>query len=215
MRWLIAKPHRAAFLGAGVVALVVFIVIITEQVRRTSVVSGCLERSFASLDPENIKTIVFDLDGTLGPMPGWSQGGVLSYIARLSLVSSLLTRLRKKGVMLAVVSKNGMLCSPRSFAKARAALLGLGFDHVEYCFRGNVESKTRPFAVSDGPEGGAGCLLIDDQAVECGRANAHGAHAILVSRPIGESMASREPLGKLMSPRDPNFGEETDHGANQ
>lgn len=203
MRWFIQRPHRAAFLSAGVVALVVILVSVCEYVARTRVVTGCLRASFAPLETSNIKTVIFDLDGTLGPMPGWGQGGVLAYITRIALIRGLLRRLRSKGVMLALVSKNGMLCSPQTFAKARAALLGLGFDHVEYCNRRRPESKTAPFAVSRGPGGGAGCLLIDDQAIECAKANAHGAHAILVARPVGDSMAKGKPLGELLSPPGP------------
>lgn len=200
MHWFIQKPHRAAFLSAGVIALVVALVTICEYVSRTRVVAQCLRGSFAALESSNIKTVIFDLDGTLGPLPGWAQGNVLAYIKRIALIRVLLKRLRAKGVMLALVSKNGMLCSPETFTKARAALLGLGFDHVEYCNRRRPESKTTPFSVSHGPGGGAGCLLIDDQAIECAKANAHGAHAILVTKPVGDSMAKGEPLGELLMP---------------
>lgn len=131
---------------------------------------GLLHSSFP-----NVNTIVWDLDGTLGPMPGWDgTGRVAEYLTRPYELSILLTTLAAtRGTYNVLGSRNGMFCG-EYYPPTRSTFQQLGFRSVLPCYRQRQHSKVKAF---DNPRS---VLLIDDNVQECIWAAQDGAFALHV-----------------------------------
>lgn len=131
-----------------------------------------------------VHTIAWDLDGTLGPLPGW-HGELLSrYVVRPAQLAEAMTRLRRDhGVRHVLVSRNGLCCGAM-LPYSQLAFAAAGFDEVLNCYRVRPHSKVLGFPATER----AGVLLFDDQAGECAEAVADGAQAVQVHAPIMEAV---------------------------
>ena len=133
----------------------------------TASLLNLLQYSFPSVD-----TIVWDLDGTLGPMPGWNgRDDLFEYIVRPLELHSLLDLLQRCGIDNVLVSRNGMFCKTH-YADSQQEFEMFGFDAVLPCYRRRSHSKVREF------EQPRHVLLIDDNKQECIEACRDGAFAI-------------------------------------
>jgi hypothetical protein len=131
-----------------------------------------------------VHTIAWDLDGTLGPLPGWMGWLVASYIVRPGQLAEAMATLRHTdGVKHVLVSRNGLCCGAM-LPFTRAIFTAAGFDEVLACYRARPHSKVRQFPAATR----AGVLLIDDQAAECAEAVADGAQALQVHAPIMDAV---------------------------
>jgi hypothetical protein len=126
----------------------------------------------------HLETIVWDLDGTLGKLPGWAGTNLTDYIG--FDIKALLSFLSKQyGIKNVLVSRNGVFCD-NDFYDAVPLFQKLGFNVVEQCFRKQPQrSKTDPFEQKDT------VMLIDDQWYECERALDEGCHAMHLQQHIG------------------------------
>ena len=126
-----------------------------------------------------IKTIVWDLDGTLGKMPGWDGNTPLcEYIDNCGSLTGLLQWLAANyGIRHLLVSRNGMFCDSL-FVPTRDKFRRLGFHGVLPCYRRREHSKV--FALQDLKT----VLLVDDQLAECEWAVRDGASAMHVHAPV-------------------------------
>lgn len=125
------------------------------------------------------RTVAWDLDGTLGALPGWGGTGLLSsYIRGHAWLRDVLGRLHDHGVRNILVSRNGSFCG-HHLAAARRKFLALGFDAVANCYRHREGSKVTGLGVS--PDR---VLLIDDQQGECNAAVRDGGAALHVMSPL-------------------------------
>ena len=125
-----------------------------------------------------LKIIVWDLDGTLGKLPGWAGTNLTSYLGFdvKAVLSFLSTQYNIKNVL---VSRNGMFCD-EDFNGTVPMFKNLGFHVIEQCYRNQPErSKTNPFKQKHT------VMLIDDQWYECERAIQEGCHAMHLQQHIG------------------------------
>ena len=122
----------------------------------------------------NVTTIVWDLDGTLGPMPGWDgEIDLNQYITRPIELRMLLNDLSvHRGIYHVLASRNGMLCDPHYDTTSRL-FRNMGFHDVLGCYRKYRTSKVIEFAKPR-----KSVLLIDDNVQECIQAARDGAFAI-------------------------------------
>ncbi len=125
-----------------------------------------------------LKTIVWDLDGTLGALPGWNGTNLNKYIGfDLKTLLSFLTN--EYHIQNVLISRNGMFCDDE-FSKTIPMFLKLGFDKVEKCYQQQPNrSKTSSFRAK------RTVMLIDDQYYECERAINEGCHAMHLKDHIG------------------------------
>jgi len=133
----------------------------------------------------DILHVVWDLDGTLGRLPGWEGEALDEYVERLPLLQKLLAivRLRRGGANI-LCSRNALFCDDH-YSWSGQDFRGLGMDAVLKCYRFNRGSKVHEMQ----PFGGRR-FLIDDQAAECERAAQEGAWAMQVHAPIMQALAT-------------------------
>lgn len=126
-----------------------------------------------------LRTVVWDVDGTLVTGRGWDALRALGpQLAHPEVLRLVLGVLRRRGVMNVVVSRNMGFVISTTHAAAERALRALGFDAVVQGFRHRIEPKTAWF-------GGAGVVLIDDHLLECEAAVFSGATALKVPPAFG------------------------------
>ena len=131
-----------------------------------------------------VHTIAWDLDGTLGPLPGWHGELFSRYAVRPGQLAAAMTRLRRDhGVRHVLVSRNGLCCGAM-LPYTRLVFDAAGFDEVLDCYRVRPHSKVLGFPLAKR----SGVLLFDDQASECAAAVADGAQAVQVHAPIMEAV---------------------------
>lgn len=127
----------------------------------------------------HIHTIVWDLDGTLGPVPGWSGGNVplLHYVGFPSALRDVLNYLDLVyGIRHVISSRNGMVCGD-NLAVSTPQFDQLGFHQVDVCPRNRMNTSK----VADRHTWErAGTLLIDDRLSECQAATRDGAYALWI-----------------------------------
>lgn len=130
-----------------------------------------------------VQTIVWDLDGTLGDMPGWNGTMPLTkYIHQLDSLRILLAHLTNAyGIRHLLVSRNAMFCGDR-YIESREFFKTIGFHGVLNCYRRRSHSKVEELS---NPER---CLLIDDQWPECIWAVTSGSTALHVKRPFFDAL---------------------------
>lgn len=141
-----------------------------------------------------IKVIAWDLDGTLGPMPGWDgEMPVCNYVLSCQHLADILTHLTNRyNVYHVLVSRNGMFCG-ETFTHASSMFLDLGFHRVLSCYRDCEYSKVATLTVAAltselYPQ--QSVLLIDDQIAECVSAAEDGAVAMHVREPVLHALRS-------------------------
>ena len=149
-----------------------------------------------------IRVVVWDLDGTLGELPGWEPDRherVADYVVGLGSIQRLLRRLSAMGVRNILASRNGMFCTSVSrdgLHPACAApetvnqFLELGFDEVGGCYAQQTSLSKVRLALDWLPHDET-VLLLDDQAWECELAAKHGAYAIELHQPLARALVSR------------------------
>jgi hypothetical protein len=126
-----------------------------------------------------VRTIAWDLDGTLGVMPGWNGiVPITNYVKGHVWLRDVLERLRDHNIHNILVSRNGSFCG-RYLNNARRAFLSLGFDDVADCYRHREGSKVTGLDVAPNR-----VLLIDDQQSECDAALGDGGAALQVNGPL-------------------------------
>lgn len=131
-----------------------------------------------------ITTVAFDVDGTLGPLPGWNgQVPLTEYVADPAKLQRLLQILDARLIRTVVVSRNGMF-STHLHPQGAEQILQMGFDDVKEGYRSELRVYTK---VDEFPEPGR-VLLIDDRESECRAAVGVGATAMWVHRPMLEAL---------------------------
>jgi len=133
----------------------------------------------------HIKVIAWDLDGTLGLMPGWDgEMPACNYVLSCQHLTSILAHLSSKyTVHHVLVSRNGIFCG-ETFADASGEFVDLGFHRVLSCYRDREHSKVAALDPSHS------VLLIDDQIAECVSAADDGAVAMHVREPFLHAIQS-------------------------
>lgn len=122
----------------------------------------------------HIRAIVFDLDGTLGPLPGWNgKEPLLKYITYPDLFLEMVRSL--KDIHVVLVSRNGMFCGYNHMFHGYPQAKALGFDQVVHCSKGYPNTPKTMFLDQFEPHD---VLLFDDQVTECRMAAAIGSYAI-------------------------------------
>lgn len=166
--------------------------------------ADAVDRMMDLPDLQNIDVIVWDLDGTLGPMPGWGGDEPLKkyiYPTRLRALKTILGRLRRVySVHNVLVSRNGMFCHPH-YPGAAMEAKELGFDEVQACSRQNYRKPKTTYVkgVKVAPER---ILLFDDLREECVLAAGAGSTAVLVSpRNEGAIGAILEGIFRIIRPK--------------
>lgn len=128
-----------------------------------------------------LRTVVWDVDGTLVPGAGWNAlRRIGPQVARPVALWLALTMLRRQGVTNVVVSRNMGFVFPHTHVRAEFELRSLGFDAVVQGFRDRAEPKTQMFGCYNG-----GCVLVDDHMLECEAAISSGATALKVPAALG------------------------------
>lgn len=139
-----------------------------------------------------VTTVAWDLDGTLGVLPGWDGRNPLDeYVKNPRWLAGVIQRLKARGVTSHLVSRNGMFCGDQ-FTGAAAKARRLGFHVIGRCFRSRAESKVAHLGDT------SRVLLIDDQERECRRAVMEGASAICVKQPVPGCL--KDALSIVMTP---------------
>lgn len=124
---------------------------------------------------QQIKFIVWDLDETLGPSPGWSTGSLRNYVYHPVTLKNLIEWIWQTfGVKSTIVSRNSAFCGNMLFNTAQECLQ-LGFHGVGKCPRAQMNRAKTDF-IRINPDK---VLLLDDQRIECQMAANHGSFAIL------------------------------------
>lgn len=148
-----------------------------------------LSRLMAHL-PHPIRAVVWDLDGTLGPLPGWDgRSPVHQYCTDVDALRRTLRWLRRQGVVSVMASRNGMFCELddlRATPATRQQFVDLGFDLVGGCYA--QERGTTKVAAVVRRFGRGAVLLLDDQRHECARAAEQGAYALQLHAPATEAL---------------------------
>lgn len=148
-----------------------------------------LERLIDTYSP--VSAIVWDVDGTLGPLPGWQgDGHVWHYTVRPQTIRNALHMLKSKGIASIVASRNGMFCeidSSRPSPSTYRQFLDMGFTIVGGCYRtepdtSKVEAPINMFGQS------GNVILFDDQVEECRRAAQQGAVGVCLNDVIARSL---------------------------
>jgi hypothetical protein len=141
--------------------------------------------SLIDMHVPQLKIIVWDLDGTLGRLPGWGGKNLTDYIKFdiKAVLSFLSTQYKIKNVL---VSRNGVFCDD-DFNSTVPMFKKLGFHVIEQCYRKQPQrSKTNPFKDKDT------VMLIDDQWYECERAIKEGCHAMHLQDHIGRGFLNNK-----------------------
>jgi hypothetical protein len=122
-----------------------------------------------------VEVVIFDLDGTMGSLPGWSGNLTLwEYTHHPVILQKLIRHMRHNmGLKVIMVSRNGAFCSDYK-ASAAEAIRMFKFDDVAECAAKYRRTPKNGFIDIDP----AKTLLLDDQERECNLAAAHGGYAI-------------------------------------
>ena len=133
----------------------------------------------------SVRTIAWDLDGTLGEMPGWdgfNMPNANDYVE--PMLPILLNGLRfSTSTAHILISRNGMFCD-EMYEPSRAMFIDMGFDDAMPCFRRRLHSKVKPFVRP------AEVLLIDDNLNECIAAARDGSYALHIKAPAMQALST-------------------------
>lgn len=136
--------------------------------------------------------VIWDVDGTLGVLPGWSGiEPVAEYCTDAESLQALVWWAKQQGTHNVIVSRNGMFCeldNDRPHHRTVAQFRTLGFDAVGGCYA-ERPSVAKVMELLDRFHAHT-ILLIDDQEQECAEAVAHGAYAIQVHAPVIDALRS-------------------------
>ena len=135
---------------------------------------------FETKIPDDINTIVWDLDCTLGACPGWD--GVMDPTKYIEGdIAATLANLARANIRNVLVSNNSMFCEDH-YDESASRFRALGFDDVVKCNR--CTGRNKVFNVTRCVDCLSGVVLIDDQHAEVASAVNSGAHAIHVFEPV-------------------------------
>jgi hypothetical protein len=147
--------------------------------------------------------MVWDLDGTLGPQPGWNGPPVplSAYIGAPEVLKATLATLASWDIRHILSSRNAMVCGP-DLGPTAAEFAQYGFHAVADCPRAYMD-RSKVLDIHE--EERIHTLLIDDRHSECKRAVADGAHALYLKDPDNSSAPALNAVGvlgawELMSP---------------
>ena len=135
----------------------------------------------------HVKTLVWDLDGTLGHTPGWGvYERIEDYVINYDNFVQLLNHLSDtRGLLHIMASRNLQFCG-QFYELNRARFRNMGFDYIMPCQRNSKYSKLRwlPNAKT--------CLLIDNDMNECTSATMDGGQALHVRMPLWDALHYNE-----------------------
>lgn len=132
-----------------------------------------------------VRIIVWDLDGCLGDFPGWNGPEHMplhAYVQRPEKLRALLQYLKTLGIEQNVlVSRNGMFCHD-TFTATSDLMMRYGFDDIIECHR--LQGTSKVSRVCAGLACTKRTLLIDDQRAEIEQANRDGAYGLQVHQAL-------------------------------